>query len=67
MGNVAHDLMKEGKTVLFAFEESIGFMCDTECLDKDGVSAAAKMAELVIYLEKSGLTINDKLNEIYAK
>lgn len=67
MGNVAHNLMKEGKSILFAFEESIGFMCDTECLDKDGISAAAKMAELVIFLEKIGLTINDKLNEIYAE
>lgn len=67
MGNVADNLMKEGKTVLFAFEESIGFMCDTECLDKDGISAAAKVAELAIFLEKNGLTIDDKLNEIYAK
>lgn len=65
MGNVAHTLMNQGKTVLFAFEESIGFMCDTECLDKDGISAAAKVAELVIFLDNRGLTLYDKLMEIY--
>ncbi len=66
MGNKAHDLMSQGKTVLFAFEESIGFMCDTQCLDKDGISAAAKMAELIVFLDKKGLTLNDKLQEIYS-
>lgn len=67
MGNKADELVKNGKTVLFAFEESIGFMCDIECLDKDGISAAAKMAELILYISKSGLTLNEKLQQIYAK
>lgn len=30
MGNKAHDLIKDGKTVLFAFEEAIGFMNGSE-------------------------------------
>ena len=30
MGNKAVELMNEGKTVLFAFEEAIGFMNGTE-------------------------------------
>lgn len=67
MGNKADELEKSGKTVLFAFEESIGFMCDVECLDKDGISAAAKMAELILFINKQGLTLNEKLEEIYAK
>ncbi|XP_065216435.1 phosphopentomutase [Planococcus citri] len=67
MGNKADELEKQGKTVLFAFEESIGFMCDVDCLDKDGISAAAKVAELTLYARNSGLTLNDKLEEIYAK
>lgn len=30
MGNVSHALMKKGKTILFAFEEAIGFMNGSE-------------------------------------
>jgi len=67
MGNRAYDLMQSGKTVLFAFEEAIGFMCGTLVLDKDGVGAAVKMGELIVQLNQQGLTINDKLNEIYEK
>lgn len=65
MGNKAYDLMKHGKTVLFAFEESIGFMPDTECLDKDGISTSCKIAELIIHLHNDGCTLYDKLLEIY--
>lgn len=30
MGNVSHDLLQQSKTVLFAFEEAIGFMNGSE-------------------------------------
>eukprot|EP00795_Rhopilema_esculentum_P000450 gene450-10122_t len=55
MANKAIDLMSQGKRVLFAFEEAIGFMYGTQVLDKDGVCAAAVMAEMAsyIYNEKS--------------
>ena len=66
MGNVSHNLMESKKTVLFAFEEAIGFMYGTEVLDKDGISAAVKMAEMASYLkQKYGMTLRDKLNELY--
>lgn len=39
MGNKALELMDEGKHVLFAYEEAIGFMVTPTVLDKDGVSA----------------------------
>lgn len=65
MGNKADELMKEGKTVLFAFEEAIGFMCGTNVLDKDGVSAAMVCGQLVTYLKSQGQTLDTKLNEIY--
>ncbi|XP_074649687.1 phosphopentomutase-like [Tubulanus polymorphus] len=65
MGNRADELIKDGKTVLFAFEEAIGFMCGTNVLDKDGVSACAVMAEMATWLEDNGLTLTQKLNEIY--
>jgi phosphoglucomutase/phosphopentomutase len=34
MGNEADRLIKDGETVLFAFEEAIGFMCGSAVLDK---------------------------------
>ncbi|KAL5011630.1 hypothetical protein ScPMuIL_010181 [Solemya velum] len=67
MGNKTDELMKQGKTVLFAFEEAIGYMCGTSVLDKDGVSAAAVAAELCSYLYQQNLTLNQQLDKIYAK
>lgn len=34
MGNESDRLIKNGETVLFAFEEAIGFMCGSAVLDK---------------------------------
>lgn len=58
---------EEGKTILFAFEEAIGFMIGTRVFDKDGVTAAGVMAEMVNYLhyKENGKTLNQKLLEIY--
>ena len=42
-----------------------GFMFGTSVLDKDGVSAAACMAELVIYLATQGLTLMSHLDQLY--
>lgn len=36
MGNVSDRLRREGDTVIFAFEEAIGFMCGDAVLDKVG-------------------------------
>lgn len=65
MGNKAIELMGDNKTVLFAYEEAIGFMCGSKVLDKDGISAGVRVAELAAYLETIGLTLSDKLEEIY--
>ncbi len=52
MGNRAHDLINnENKEVIFCFEEAIGFLCSSNVLDKDGISAEAIMAEMAVYLE----------------
>ncbi|XP_055957447.1 phosphopentomutase [Patella vulgata] len=67
MGNKSVQLMKEGKTVLFAFEEAIGFMVGTKVLDKDGISAAVTAAELVFQLHRSGSSLNQQLERIYEK
>lgn len=65
MGDKCVDLMKHGKDVIFAFEEAIGFMCGSNVLDKDGISAAVCVAEMSAYLETMGLSLIDKLDEIY--
>ncbi|XP_013104900.1 phosphopentomutase [Stomoxys calcitrans] len=66
MGNEAIQLLNKGKQVLFAFEEAIGFMFSTSVLDKDGVSAATHLATMTCYLrETQGITLNEKLRQIY--
>ena len=56
---------KQGKKVLFAFEEAIGYMCGTAVWDKDGVSAAAQVANMVAYLDQRGTTLYEQLCNIY--
>ena len=66
MGNRAYDIEQNPKNkVLLAYEEAIGFMCGTQVLDKDGISAAIRSTELIAFLETKGRTLNDQLNEIY--
>jgi len=65
MGNQTHKLIKSGETVLFAYEEAIGFMCGTEVLDKDGVSAVAVIGELIAFLEGESLDLVGQLEKIY--
>ncbi|KAK0155964.1 Phosphoglucomutase-2 [Merluccius polli] len=65
MGNRARDLLNEGKSVLFAFEEAIGYMCSPCVLDKDGVSAAAIAGEMTSYLATKDISLSQKLTSIY--
>ena len=66
MGNRSHDLIAQGKDVLFAYEEAIGYMYGSTVLDKDGISAAAIMAEYIgwLYSEK-GRTLQQHLEDLY--
>jgi len=65
MGNEADRLLKAGDVALFAYEEAIGFMCGTEVLDKDGVSAAAVLGEMIVYLETENMDLTDQLKNLY--
>ncbi|KAM7010268.1 phosphopentomutase [Tautogolabrus adspersus] len=65
MGNRARDLLDQGKTVLFAFEEAIGYMCCPSVLDKDGVSAAAIAGEMISYLATKSTSLSQQLTAIY--
>ena len=50
----------------FAYEEAIGYSVDSATVaDKDGISAAIALAQLASELASNGLTIQDRLNEIW--
>uniref|UniRef100_A0A1A7XGY4 Phosphoglucomutase 2-like 1 n=1 Tax=Iconisemion striatum TaxID=60296 RepID=A0A1A7XGY4_9TELE len=65
IGNRIHDLSKTGNRVIFAFEESIGFLCGSMVPEKDGVSAAVVVAEMAAYLQNQNLSLNQQLQNIY--
>ncbi|XP_033976669.1 phosphoglucomutase-2 [Trematomus bernacchii] len=65
MGNRARDLLDQGKTVVFAFEEAIGYMCSPSVLDKDGVSAAAIAGEMISYLATKSSSLSQQVTNIY--
>ncbi|KAM3875078.1 glucose 1,6-bisphosphate synthase [Diretmus argenteus] len=65
IGKRMHELAKTGNRVIFAFEESIGFLCGSMVPDKDGVSSAAVVAEMAAYLHNKNLTLNQQLHNIY--
>ena len=71
MGNRAYELEDDNrnkpKKVMLAFEESIGYMCGSQVLDKDGISGAVRAAELIAHLDQSGMTLVDKLHDIYKR
>ncbi|TKR78335.1 hypothetical protein L596_019154 [Steinernema carpocapsae] len=66
MGNLAEKLRDEGKKVILAWEESIGYM-PGHTLDKDGVSAAGMFSEIACYLNSQGITLAEQLFKIYNK
>uniref|UniRef100_A0A8C5IC19 Phosphoglucomutase 2 n=1 Tax=Gouania willdenowi TaxID=441366 RepID=A0A8C5IC19_GOUWI len=65
MGNRAKEILDRGNTVLFAFEEAIGYMCSSSVLDKDGVSAAAIAGEMISYLATKNTSLSQQLTTIY--
>ncbi|KAK9399180.1 phosphoglucomutase-2 [Crotalus adamanteus] len=67
MGNRAKQLIDQGKNVLFAFEEAIGYMCSPLVLDKDGVSAAVITAEMSSFLATKNMTLSQQLKNIYTE
>jgi len=65
MGNRSYSLIKGGHEVLFAFEEAIGYMFGTTVLDKDGITAAAVMAEFAGWLHSQNKTFHSQLEDLY--
>ncbi|MBQ5490940.1 MAG: phospho-sugar mutase [Treponema sp.] len=49
----------------FGLEESYGYLVETACRDKDGVSAAAMCAEMTLYWASKGKSLLEHLNDLY--
>lgn len=52
---------------LFGFEESCGYLTNTDVRDKDAVNAVMLVCEVANHYKKQGITLLDRLNELYAK
>lgn len=57
-------LQNPDKRLVFAYEQAIGFLVASRPLDKDGVSAAVVLVELVASLAAAGSTVEARLEEI---
>lgn len=55
------------KTVLFGYEESIGYNAGNFVRDKDAVSSAMLLVEAAGYYKKQGLTLKDALFNLFKK
>jgi phosphoglucomutase len=52
---------------LFGYEESCSYTVEGAIRDKDGISAAALCAEMVLYWNTQGKTVLRRLDELYAQ
>ncbi len=57
--NRALELEAEGLELVFGYEEALGYACGTLVRDKDGISAAAVMADLAAHQRAQGKTVID--------
>lgn len=66
--NRALDLEREASVAYrFGFEEALGYGVGPAVRDKDGISAAVVMAELVASARADGRTVWDELGRLYAE
>lgn len=61
-------LEQQGKenSYIFGFEESYGYLTGTYARDKDAVDAAFMICEMFAYYKGKGISLLDKLAELYA-
>lgn len=64
MGNRQAELEQKGYSPMVTYEEAIGYAVGGVLRDKDGVSATAKMCEIISELVSSGRGLVDYLSEM---
>lgn len=57
----------EEDSYIFGFEESYGYLSGSYVRDKDAVDGAFLICEMFAYYKTRGITLIDKLNELYEK
>ena len=62
-------LEKQGRenSFIFGFEESYGYLSGSYVRDKDGVNAAYLICEMYCYYKTQGISLLEKLNELFDK
>ena len=67
IGEVIGKLEKEGRAqdYICGFEESYGYLTGTYVRDKDAVNAAFMICEMFAYYKTRGISLLEKLNELY--
>jgi phosphomannomutase len=64
IANRAMELEKEGASFVFGYEEALGYTVGAAVRDKDGISAAVLIAEMVSVLGSRNKTLHDELEAI---
>ena len=54
-----------GENYVYGMEESYGYLVGTHARDKDAISAVMSIVEMVTYYKRKGLSLIEKLNDIY--
>ena len=62
-----HEPMHEEDNYIFGFEESYGYLTHTFARDKDAVNGAFMIAEMFAYYKTRGISLLEKLDELYKK
>jgi phosphomannomutase len=64
IANLAIELEREGHTFVFGYEEALGYTVGDVVRDKDGIGAAAMVAEMAAVLAARGHTLLSELEAI---
>lgn len=68
IANAALDIEQAGEArFCFGFEEALGYTVGNTVRDKDGVSAAVFVADLAAECRQQGMTLLDRLSELYRR
>ena len=63
---IEDEFEKDGSyNYVFGLEESYGYKVEKEVMDKDGISAAAMCAEMILYWRSQGKSLLEHLDDLY--